>query len=83
MSISIFVKKDLKSSIITQNIVTLHDTIKRMNMEYALVTGGSRGIGKAIALALARQGKNVIINYHSNEAMALQTQRELQEAGSL
>lgn len=52
-------------------------------MEYALVTGGSRGIGKAIALALARQGKNVIINYHSNEAMALQTQRELQEAGSL
>lgn len=54
-----------------------------MNMEYALVTGGSRGIGKAIALALARQGKNVIINYHSNEAMALQTQRELQEAGSL
>lgn len=54
-----------------------------MNMEYALVTGGSRGIGKAIALALARQGKNVIINYHSNETMALQTQRELQEAGSL
>ncbi|MCI6618997.1 MAG: 3-oxoacyl-ACP reductase FabG [Prevotella sp.] len=52
-------------------------------MEYALVTGGSRGIGKAIALALAIQGKNVIINYHSNEAMALQTQRELQEAGSL
>ncbi len=52
-------------------------------MEYALVTGGSRGIGKAIALALARQGKNVIINYHSNETMALQTQRELQEAGSL
>ena len=54
-----------------------------MNMEYALVTGGSRGIGKAIAQALARQGKNVIINYHSNETMALQTQRELQEAGSL
>lgn len=52
-------------------------------MEYALVTGGSRGIGKAIAQALARQGKNVIINYHSNETMALQTQRELQEAGSL
>lgn len=42
-------------------------------MKYALVTGGSRGIGRAICLKLAEQGYNVIINYKSNEAEALKT----------
>jgi len=44
-------------------------------MKYALVTGGSRGIGRAVALALARQGTPVIINYRSNEEAARQTAR--------
>lgn len=39
-------------------------------MKYALVTGGSRGIGKSICLKLADQGYNVLINYLSNEAAA-------------
>ena len=39
-------------------------------MRYALVTGGSRGIGAAICKKLASQGFGVIINYHSNEAAA-------------
>ena len=38
----------------------------------AVVTGASRGIGKAIALALADAGCKVIVNYASNEAAALE-----------
>src|SRR5262245_55878702 len=40
----------------------------------ALVTGGSRGIGRGICLALARQGYAVAINYAGNEAAARKTQ---------
>ena len=50
-------------------------------MEYALVTGGSRGIGKAIALELARRGMSVIINYLSNAEAAEQTQVEIEALG--
>lgn len=41
--------------------------------KYALVTGASRGIGRAIALKLASQGFSIIINYASNEEAALKT----------
>ena len=47
----------------------------------ALITGGSRGIGRAIALRLARQGVNVAINYFSRDGDALKTQREVQQEG--
>jgi len=43
----------------------------------ALVTGGSRGIGRSIALALANQGANVIINYTSNEESAAKVVEEI------
>jgi 3-oxoacyl-[acyl-carrier protein] reductase len=42
-------------------------------MKYALVTGGSRGIGRAICVKLAEQGYNILINYKSNEAEANNT----------
>ena len=42
-------------------------------MKFALVTGGSRGIGRAVCVKLAQMGYNVLINYKSNEAEALQT----------
>lgn len=47
----------------------------------AIVTGGSRGIGKAIALELARNGANVIINYTSNKEAAEKTAKEIEEYG--
>lgn len=42
-------------------------------MKYALVTGGSRGIGRAICVKLAQEGYHVLINYVSNEDEAQKT----------
>lgn len=42
-------------------------------MEYALITGASRGLGKAIAERLAREGYAVIVNYNSSEKAAQET----------
>lgn len=47
----------------------------------ALVTGGSRGIGRAAALALGKQGAQVVINYVSNEAAAREVAEQIQAAG--
>ena len=47
----------------------------------AVVTGASRGIGKAIAKKLALQGAKVIINYNGSEEKALAVKAEIEEAG--
>ena len=49
--------------------------------KYALITGASRGLGKAIALRLATDGFAVIINYQSNKEAAEDTLKQVQEAG--
>lgn len=48
----------------------------------ALITGGSRGIGKACALELAKAGYDVVINYVGNEEAANQSVTELKATGS-
>ncbi len=53
-----------------------------MENMYALVTGGSRGIGRAVAVKLARMGYKVVINYRSNEEEARRTLDMIREAGS-
>lgn len=47
----------------------------------AIVTGGSRGIGRAITLELARSGADVVINYFRNPAPAQETAREVEALG--
>lgn len=53
-----------------------------MDKKVALITGGSRGIGKACALELAKAGYDVVINYVGNEEAANATVSELKKLGS-
>lgn len=50
-------------------------------MKYALVTGGSRGLGRAVCLAIAKTGTPVIINYQSNEEAARQVLADIEADG--
>lgn len=50
-------------------------------MNYALVTGAGRGIGRAIAIRLAEMGYRVLVNYLSNAAAAEQTLASIRERG--
>ena len=50
-------------------------------MKYILVTGGSRGIGRAVCIRLAQMGLPIIINYRSNEAAAKETQQLVEAQG--
>ena len=51
-------------------------------MKYALVTGGSRGIGRAICLKLAEMGYHILINYQSNDTEAEATLQQIREQDS-
>lgn len=53
-----------------------------LDRKVALVTGGSRGIGRAIAVALAREGAKLAINFAGNEKAAEETKALVEQAGS-
>lgn len=53
----------------------------RLNDKVALVTGASRGIGRACALRLAEAGADVIINYLTSQAAAREVANEIQQMG--
>lgn len=48
----------------------------------AIITGGSRGIGKAIAIALAKEGINVALTYRTNKEMAFSVVKEIENKGN-
>lgn len=50
-------------------------------MKYALVTGGSRGIGRAVSIKLAQMGYTLLINYSSNATEADNTLQMVRQAG--
>ncbi len=50
-------------------------------MKYALVTGGSRGIGRAISIKLVSLGYHILVNYKSNNEEARRTLQLIKEAG--
>ena len=54
----------------------------RLKDRIALVTGSSRGVGRAIALAYAREGAGVMVNYTSNEKAAKEVVEAIQKMGS-
>lgn len=52
-----------------------------LNGKVALITGSSRGIGRAIALRLAREGADIVVNYVSNERAAADVVSEVHQMG--
>ena len=50
-------------------------------MKYALVTGGSRGIGRAVSLALADMGYTILINFKDNADAAAETLQVIRDRG--
>jgi len=57
-------------------------TSKELEGKVALVTGASRGLGKAIALELGSMGANVTVNYGSNKEQALKTVGQIKSLGT-
>src|SRR3712207_9166836 len=49
----------------------------------AIVTGGGRGVGRAVAVRLAKEGANVAISYRSNDTAAEEVAEKLRAAGAL
>jgi 3-oxoacyl-[acyl-carrier protein] reductase len=55
---------------------------ERFRVKSVLVTGGSRGIGRATAIAFAREGANVCVNYYESKSAAEDVEDEIRKAGS-
>jgi 3-oxoacyl-[acyl-carrier protein] reductase len=59
----------------------LPENLQHLKEQVAIVTGGSRGIGKAAALALATQGAKIVVNYARSSEAAEAVVQEIAEAG--
>ncbi|MCA1647083.1 MAG: 3-oxoacyl-[acyl-carrier-protein] reductase [Chloroflexi bacterium] len=59
----------------------MFDLTRRFEHKAVLITGGSRGIGRAIALRLAREGADVVVNYNANAAAANEVAQTIRAQG--
>ncbi|MCL2932209.1 MAG: 3-oxoacyl-[acyl-carrier-protein] reductase [Trichodesmium sp. MAG_R03] len=59
----------------------LPETLQRLKGKIAIITGGSRGIGRSTALALGMEGANVVVNYAKSSDAALEVIAEIVAAG--
>ncbi len=59
----------------------LPEQLQKLKSQVALVTGASRGIGRAIALSLATEGANVVVNYANSSAAAEEVVAEIVASG--
>lgn len=66
---------------INKNVYEEELVMEVLKNKVALITGGSRGIGAATAIILAKAGANVVINYHSNEKVAQDVLSEVESFG--
>ncbi len=55
---------------------------RRFEKKVSLITGSSRGIGRALALTLAREGATIVVNYVRNAELAADTVRQIEALGS-
>ncbi|PKM83604.1 MAG: 3-ketoacyl-ACP reductase [Firmicutes bacterium HGW-Firmicutes-13] len=53
----------------------------RLKNRAAIITGSSRGIGRAIALQMAKEGAKVIVNYASNKEKAIEVENQIKKSG--
>ncbi|MHA1847911.1 MAG: SDR family NAD(P)-dependent oxidoreductase, partial [Promethearchaeota archaeon] len=54
----------------------------KLQNKVALITGGSQGIGRAIARAFASEGADIIINYHASDDAAMEAKSKVLKIGS-
>jgi 3-oxoacyl-[acyl-carrier protein] reductase len=66
---------------ISRKVGVLMSDIEKLQGKNALVTGGSRGIGRRVALALAQQGVNLALNYNKSQIEAISILSELKAHG--
>jgi NAD(P)-dependent dehydrogenase (short-subunit alcohol dehydrogenase family) len=68
------------SELLTILIVCIHAPLTKKHMtKIALVTGGSRGLGKDMALSLARKGIDVVLTYNNNKELAEETVSQIKQ----
>lgn len=77
-------RREGKDNLISENPLSSIEALglgSRLEGRVALVTGASRGIGRAIALAFAREGAKVIVNYNRERGRAEEVVRLIRDVG--
>ena len=72
----------MASTVPTVSSTAAYQPLQPLHGKFALVTGGSRGIGRGIALRLAERGATVAVNYLQDEAASRDTLAMLRERGA-